>query len=54
MELIVITDNRLVRAIVPTESLDRVFVSNVGAGLSPLALTSIFTLLAAATIFTDV
>lgn len=54
MKLIAITDTRLVHATIPTESLDRVFVSNVGAGLSPLALPSIFTLLAAAMIFTDV
>lgn len=54
MELIVITDTRLVRAIIPTESLDRVFVSNMGAVLSPFALTSIVGLLAAAMMVTDV
>lgn len=37
-----LTANRLVRANVPTESLDRVFQR--GAGPSPLAVTSIFTI----------
>lgn len=54
MELIVITDTSLVRATIPSESLGRVFVSNMGAGLRLLALVSIFTLPVAAMIFTDV